>query len=112
MRALSIRIHPVKALVALAALAMVALAATAAAPAPAPAEGVGPKPKVGDVAPAFSLTDQLWSADRKTSGAYSHWARIPVSDLTPGDYVLELEAKSLAEPMRVVKREIAIRVRE
>jgi VWFA-related protein len=66
----------------------------------------------GDGEVAFSLTDQLWSADRKASGAYSHWARIPVSDLAPGDYVLELEAKSLAEPMRVVKREIAIRVRE
>jgi peroxiredoxin Q/BCP len=58
MRARTIRIHPVKVLVALAALAMVALAATAAAPAPTPAEGVGPKPKPGDVAPAFTLTDQ------------------------------------------------------
>jgi peroxiredoxin Q/BCP len=42
--------------VALAALAMVALVATAAAP--TPVEGVGPKPRAGDVAPAFTLTDQ------------------------------------------------------
>jgi peroxiredoxin Q/BCP len=56
MRARSIRIPLVRILVALAALAMVALVATAAAP--APVEGVGPKPKAGDVAPAFTLTDQ------------------------------------------------------
>jgi hypothetical protein len=61
---------------------------------------------------AFSVTDQLWSRDRPDRGAYSHWARIPVSDLAPGDYVLELEARSLVEPMRVVKRELEIRVRE
>jgi peroxiredoxin Q/BCP len=58
MRARSIRISPVKVLVALAALTMLALAATAAAPTPTPVEGVGPKPKAGDVAPAFRLTDQ------------------------------------------------------
>lgn len=61
---------------------------------------------------AFALTDQLWSRDRPDRGAYSHWARIPMSELAPGDYVLELEARSLIEPMRIVKREIEIRVRE
>ena len=61
---------------------------------------------------AFALTDQLWTRERPDRGAYSHWARIPMSDLAPGNYVLELEARSLIEPQRSVKRQLEIRVHE
>jgi thioredoxin-dependent peroxiredoxin len=56
MRAGAVRFSPVKLLFAVLALAMIAAVALAAAP--TPVEGVGPKPKAGDMAPAFSLTDQ------------------------------------------------------
>jgi peroxiredoxin Q/BCP len=56
MRAGSIRISPVTTLVTLVVLALVVLAASAAAP--TPIEGVAPRPKVGEVAPAFTLPDQ------------------------------------------------------
>ena len=61
---------------------------------------------------AFAVTDQMWTRERPERGAYSHWARIPVSDLAPGDYVLELEARSLIQPQRSVKRQLEIRVQE
>jgi len=61
---------------------------------------------------AFALSERLWTRDRPDRGAYSHWAKIPVSDLPPGDYVLELEARSLIEPMRSVNRQLEIRVHE
>ena len=35
-----------------------------------------------------------------------------INDPPPGDYILELEARSLLESVRIVKREIEIRVRE
>jgi thioredoxin-dependent peroxiredoxin len=56
MRSRSFRITPIHTLIAFAVLALVALAVSAAAP--APAEGNSPKPAVGQMAPAFKLTDQ------------------------------------------------------
>jgi peroxiredoxin Q/BCP len=56
MRTRSIRLSPIQSIAAFALLALAALAVSAATP-PA-AAGAGPKPKAGDLAPAFSLTDQ------------------------------------------------------
>ena len=58
MFARSIRVTPIRLLLAFAVLAMVAIAVSAAAPNITPAEGNAPKPKAGDVAPVFALTDQ------------------------------------------------------
>ena len=58
MFARSIRVTPIRLLLAFATLAMVAIAVSAAAPNITPAPGNAPKPKAGDMAPAFSLTDQ------------------------------------------------------
>jgi peroxiredoxin Q/BCP len=61
MRAITLRLSPVRMLLVAAALALVALAVSAqnAAPAaPAAAPGTAAKPEAGQVAPAFSLVDQ------------------------------------------------------
>jgi peroxiredoxin Q/BCP len=61
MRAITLRLSPVRMLLVAAALALVALAVSAqnAAPAaPTPAPGTAAKPAAGQVAPAFSLVDQ------------------------------------------------------
>jgi peroxiredoxin Q/BCP len=58
MFARSLRLTPVRVLVAFAALALVALAVSAAAPNIKPAEGNAPKPVAGQAAPAFALMDQ------------------------------------------------------
>lgn len=56
MRTRSIRLSAIQSIAAFVLLALAALAVSAATP--AAATGVAPKPKVGDMAPAFSLTDQ------------------------------------------------------
>ena len=58
MFARSIRVTPIRMLLAFAVLAMVAIAVSAAGPTITPAEGNAPKPKAGDMAPVFALTDQ------------------------------------------------------
>jgi peroxiredoxin Q/BCP len=56
MRTRSIRLSTIQSIAAFVLLALAALAVSAASP--TPATGAAPKPKAGDVAPAFSLTDQ------------------------------------------------------
>jgi peroxiredoxin Q/BCP len=51
-------VTPIRLLLAFAVLAMVAIAVSAAAPNITPAEGNAPKPKAGDMAPVFALSDQ------------------------------------------------------
>ena len=61
---------------------------------------------------AFALTEQVRSGDQKAQNTYTHRVRIPVRDLAPGDYVLEVEAESQIAPLRSVKRELEFRVVE
>jgi hypothetical protein len=59
---------------------------------------------------AFAMTEQVWSRDVKGTQTFTHRVRIPVRDLAPGDYVLEVQADSQIAAMRSVKRTLEFRV--
>jgi peroxiredoxin Q/BCP len=85
MFARSLRLTPVRVLVAFAALALVALAVSAAAPNIKPAEGNAPKPVAGQAAPTFALKDQN-GKQQQLSNYKGKWVVVYFypKDQTPG----------------------------
>jgi VWFA-related protein len=63
-------------------------------------------------ATAFDLTEHVRARDGAGPQVYPHRVRIPIRDLPPGNYVLDVEASSQIAPMRSVKRALEFRVVE
>jgi len=67
--------------------------------------------RAGDGRVVLTATEERESGEVKGRGGYGFGGRLPLSDLTPGLYVLHLEGKSRVGADNVASRDIQIRIK-